>query len=127
MNQIVITDVSVKVPSLPKYVQPIYEQLRKAPCYAFESMEDFMAYLEELDKWTKEINAVQEKNLITVHYDLHAQYQSASYGKFVIGRRKSTGSDILIQLNYLLLQGHIVVGLDKRTLRKFPFLINTGD
>ena len=66
MNQVVITDVSVKVPSLPEYVQPIYEQLRKAPCYAFESMEDFMAYLEELDKWTKEINAVQEKNLITV-------------------------------------------------------------
>lgn len=121
MNQIVVTEVSVKVAQLPKYAQPIYEQLRKAECYAFESEEIFDQYILDLKKWVKEINESRGTRLYLGHYPFVLNSNSQRYGVIRIDRQHDKGSVKFIQLSYMRIQGHVVVGMDGRTLRKFPF------
>lgn len=121
MNLIVVTEVSVKVSRLPKYVQPIYDELCNAECYAFESEEAFDQYLVDLQKWVREINESKGSCLYLGHYPFVLNSNSHRFGVIRIDRRLNKGCVEFFRLTYLRLQGHIVVGLDGRTLRKFPF------
>lgn len=127
MNQIVVTEVSVKVAKLPKYAQPIYDQLRKAECFAFESEDIFDQYLVDLKKWVKEINESRGTRLYLGHHPFVLNSNSQRFGVIRIDRQHDKGCVELIHLSYLRLQGHIVVGMDGRTLRQFPFLIKEGE
>lgn len=127
MNQIVVTEVSVKVAKLPKYAQPIYDQLRKSECFAFESEDIFDQYLVDLKKWVKEINESRGTRLYLGHYPFVLNSNSQRFGVIRIDRQHDKGCVKLIQFSYMCVQGHVVVGMDGRTLRQFPYLRNEGE
>ena len=121
MTHIIVTNFFARASNSPKYVQPIGEQMRKAAYHAFESEEEFTRYLEGLEKWVKEINGKHHVSLSLNHTTFE------NYGEVVIYRQKSAGYGDLLRLTYIRLQGHVVVGIDGRTLRQLPFIKEEGE
>lgn len=120
MIHIIVTSFT-RASNSPKYVQPLGEQMRKATYHAFESEEEFIRYLDGVQKWVNEINGEHHVSLSLDHVTF------ANYGVVIINRQKPAGYCVLLRLTYIRLQGHVVVGIDGRTLRQFPFIKEEGE
>ena len=121
MTHIIVTNCFVRASNGPKYVQPIREQMGKAAYHAFESEEEFTRYLKGLREWVKETNEKHHASLALNHSTFE------NYGEVAICRQKSAGHGDLLRLTYIRLKGHVVVGRDGRTLRRFPFIKEEGE
>lgn len=112
---IIVTKFFMRNSNCPKYIMPIGVELGKTPNHAFESEEEFDRFLDGLEKWVKELNGDGKVPLSLNHV------KDDNAGEVTVFRRNIGYGDIM-RINYIRLRGHVVVGLDGRTLHQHPFI-----